>query len=91
MKTETKVKHTPTPWTIKGYEIVNKDGWIASVNQDKPEDAAYIVRAVNCHEELIRLLYVCRGFTQALTQGNHEGANILHKEITEAIAKAEGL
>lgn len=86
MNTQTEVKHTATPWTIKGYEIVNKDGWIASFNQDKPEDAAYAVRAVNCHEELIKAAntflesigYVCEIEDQRTT-------------FIKAIAKAEAL
>lgn len=52
-------------------------------------NAAFIKRAVNAHEELVGLLYVCQGFTQGLALDKHEGAQILHKAITQAIAKAE--
>lgn len=49
-----------------------------------------IITAVNSHEALLSLLYTCQGFTQGLAINGHEGAIILHKEITQAIIRAEG-
>lgn len=62
MKTETEVKHTPTPWHSSvnmevdiyacGFRIACMKG--GEIVRDKA-NAAYIVRAVNCHEELLEL------------------------------------
>lgn len=100
-----KPTHTPTPWKINQageniylYVDVPSEHWpthavIANLDDDMgnaKENAAHIVKCVNAHEELLNLLYTCQGFTQALALGKHEGAILLHKEITQAIAKAEG-
>lgn len=98
MKTETKVTHTPTPlpWKVSNnrdveiygssYRIVVMVG--GELHRDKA-NAAFIVKAVNSHQEMLCLLYQCQGFTQALALNGHEGAQILHKDITDALAKAE--
>lgn len=53
-------QHTPTPWKLqgpKGMSIVTEDGrWVAGLDSSSPEDRAYIVRAINAHDELIRNL-----------------------------------
>jgi hypothetical protein len=67
------VSHTPTPWTeLPGY------------NQFKESDRAFIVRAVNCHEELLAVCKALIGPTK----------NVPFMRVVEmakqAIAKAEG-
>lgn len=66
MKTKPEVQHTPTPWKLaesshsrvsfivsdKGYAIGDVD--VSSVTPEEAEaNAAFIVRVVNCHEELV--------------------------------------
>lgn len=51
-------KHTPTPWSGNGTQIVGVDNGydvhIASVLQKSDRD--FIVRACNAHEELVAIL-----------------------------------
>ena len=55
---ESKMKHTPTPWSMswgkKRCRIEGgADGWeIASVTDNNPRDAAYIVEACNNYERV---------------------------------------
>ena len=53
-------KHTPTPWHqyASGTMIHGADGYYIGVTQSKtPEaDAAFIVRAVNSHDALVKSL-----------------------------------
>lgn len=68
MKTTTEVKHTPTPWDYTD-EVTGK-GWLL-LDADQPEntpsmgtihceeDAAFIVRAVNAHDDLLEALQGC--------------------------------
>ena len=89
--------NTPTPWfnwgtdhqgrrpTIcskapgSGYSVGSE---IASVNTDA--DAAFIVRAVNSHEELIGMLKA------ALNNLDDQSGGYLTRDIEQAVAKAEG-
>lgn len=65
MTTETKLQHTPTPWrvapdepliveTIGGKEIADLSLHNATI--PSVENAAFIVRAVNCHQEQFNLI-----------------------------------
>lgn len=51
-------EHSKTPWRIAGKATIrNDDGWIATLEQwNRAKNAAYIVRAVNCHAELVEAL-----------------------------------
>lgn len=95
MKTEPKMTHTPTPWEIAHYEgglleglnfIRSADGEeICSINDASEKakaNAAYIVRAVNAHEEMLLVLKEL----QRTIDKDHFYAD----RINEAIAKATG-
>lgn len=71
MKTKTEAQHTPTPWNIEGklnkhqegLLITSRDGLsiVAEMSGGLPfyeveDNAAFIVRAVNCHEALLEAL-----------------------------------
>ena len=105
------MNHTPTPW---GYTYDGSSEWsigpaadpqsnpvmsIWSRNDDRARaNAAFIVRAVNCHDELID---ACRDALHALEvtnpealQGSRSQARIrlmAKRELRVVIAKAEGL
>ena len=86
-------KHTATPWVVrgKGY-IETEDGvMVADVMQmhfDGPDNAAFIVRACNCHDEL---LAACQAFL-ARFQNHMVNADALFGDVAEqaraAIARA---
>lgn len=53
-----KPTHTPTPWELKGSYIVGDGNTVlnltgAMAGDDTDADAAFIVRAVNAHEDLL--------------------------------------
>jgi hypothetical protein len=90
-------QHTPTPWNVNGLSIEDQNGdLIGFLNAGDGvatahEDAAFIVRAVNCHEELIEALRSLFGAIK------FSGWNIDDLKWTQpmaearkAIAKAEG-
>lgn len=84
-------EHTPTPWkTVKARTYVHiqdeRGNCVASCAYEQAvTNAAFIVRAVNSHEELLRLLKVCMG--EMLANGwSHESL----EDVEQAIAKAEG-
>lgn len=59
-------KHTPTPWTFDG----NCGGYISQSGERIARayalnDAAFIVRAVNCHDELVEALSNARSILVA--------------------------
>lgn len=79
-------KHTPTPWETKEGRIYQqgKPGCIAVVQgyeNEVAKDAAFIVRAVNAHEELLAALHTAKARLQV--------AGLGVKDIERAIAKAE--
>lgn len=92
-----KPSHTPTPWTVRHGYICEAKGngfcipvdWrsitvLHGTESDKAEslaNAAFIVRAVNCHEELLEMLYQCRSTIPIVERP---------KGLDDAIAKAEG-
>jgi len=70
------MKHTPTPWRLAGIEIWAGSKRIAMGNgaydekdrETKKANAAFIVKAVNLHDELVE---ACRLFVS-----HHDGYNI---------------
>lgn len=94
------MKHTPTPWrTVAGYGGINVIGaneyGVALVHQlvglNAPQteaNAEFIVRAVNCHDELLAACKAALGsFEKYETQFT---SHPLFGELRAAIAKAEG-
>jgi hypothetical protein len=96
-KAQRNAAHTPTPWKVdicspkhdqKGITIQTQGGIVIAhiqwqLDDSEKANAAYIVRAVNCHEEFLELMkYIIA----------HEG-NINYQTMFEylkkAIAKAE--
>lgn len=97
------MEHTPTPWRYQGelsdgrvtqhiYTASGRYGHPASCG--KEEDAAFIVRAVNCHEELIQALLNAHGIIDNANPNDHDGALYCQCETAlayqKAFAKAEG-
>lgn len=76
--------HTPTPWKLDGTMVYDTEGhYVAKVSvEEGTANAAYIVRAVNAHEELLRALKHL-----AARMPNSEKEN---EWINDIIAKAEG-
>lgn len=91
---ESKPQHTPTPWKSEGHDIVsvNPDRHIAAIIRHNPgttvdeqiANTSFIVRAVNCHEFLIKTL---EEIGLQLERGSSTMA--IQKTVREAIAKAE--
>lgn len=90
MKTETKPQHTPTPWKHEGCEITSENGELKIYDEGghTEADAAYIVRCVNMHEELVDAL---RKAELQLDRDWGIGKSPISKMVREAIAKAEAL
>ena len=91
MNPETAVKpqHTPTPWKLSKYGSIahpQKECMSVPINaasSDSPEataNAAFIVRAVNAHEELVSLL----------KEGLGARDDSWYERVKQALAKAEG-
>ena len=70
-------EHTPTPWpeNINLMALMERDNWT--------ENRAFIVKAVNCHEELLNALKA------ALYDVKNSMYTTSLKTIEKAIAKAE--
>lgn len=98
MKTKP-VTHTPTPWKLyKGANstlapsIGTDFDEIAPMFGSSREDyanAAFIVRAVNAHEELVKISRDLMFSVQRLANGETLYSQLL-KDAAKAIAKAEG-
>jgi hypothetical protein len=54
----TNTKHTPTPWTSKGDQVIEDGEVVADCFQLPEGNAEFIVRAVNSHEALLDALMV---------------------------------
>lgn len=108
MRTDTKVQHTPTPWKWEGnrpsgYLLMGPDGSLGEVyifgepkNCNARANAAFIVRAVNSHEEFKEVAMYARALLKALEPrfmrtGCSDTEQVAVKCLREAIAKAEGL
>ena len=98
MRTQTAEGHTPTPWRISSVTsryIESHDGEIIgtaypeTMMDDYPvacANAAFIVKAVNCHEELLE---ACKQMRDMLLSCGYEIHNPTIKLAKEAITKAE--
>lgn len=90
-------KHTPTPWEISEPILGNKYAVWTRNHSDfegprvviprklSKEDAAFIVRAVNAHEDILNML---KSYVKA-TDGM-SGFDYMAVQAKQAIAKAEG-
>lgn len=78
--------HTPTPVRIEAeknrFRLRNESGYTVAVANDK-ENAVFIVRAVNTHDELVSMI-------KALLRSDKSESSILRDEALKLVAKAEG-
>jgi len=84
---QTFVENSPPTWniyTLRNGKRFNGDCVAVCDNRD---DAEFIVRACNCHEELVAACYVALG--DLLAQGMPRGCSTFNL-LSAAIAKAEG-
>lgn len=100
---ETRPQHAPTPWDYAGrgsaIEVKNTKGeydLVASLNEelDYQANAAFIVKCVNSHEELLALareFEECCYANDALDKNAHPLWKSHLKRAKKAIAKAEAL
>lgn len=87
--------HTQTPWNLHDAYICAEDSTfiVDPRDFDNQADAAFIVRAVNCHEELLYVLN--NAFEDLNFDGTFEAKDILktvelvRTKIRQTIAKAE--
>lgn len=90
------IQHTPTPWHLDDMEqgIIVADGNGYSIvdcrsgkldEEDHAANAAFIVRAVNCHEELIETI---RWMAQTVHQGNHVEQPGTFRECPKSVCDA---
>lgn len=85
-------KHTPTPWKVKGNlnTIEGANGLtvcdLRSNTVDADADAAFIVRAVNAHEELVNHLKVWMSRVKAT---DRETLSLMEASL-RVIDRAEG-
>ncbi len=94
---DTKPSHTPTPWSIGQFDQVSIDGkgtadsicvkgFSLSHSPEAKANAAFIVRAVNSHEELVQaLVTVVHMLKQESVPSVHQT-----DQWESLIAKAEG-
>ena len=85
-------KPTPTPWRYQGelsmglmsYPIYTESGKYGHpATATSEQDAAFIVRAVNAHEELLQL---CKWSLSCMLHDNTS----LKRDLEQAITRAEG-
>lgn len=101
-KVEHMAQHTPTPWIWLGadetyskqVEIQDEESGaavIARLDETGAEaDAAFIVRAVNCHERLVMELKALIENVEGKDQDSVPYDDIAIKAVKDLIAKAEG-
>ncbi len=86
-------EHTPTPWTLRkdrpmaffrGTEKVGDTAGMSFSDMEAERNAAFIVRAVNSHDELLGLLMHCKEYLEGYAE--RPSLNLIEK----AIAQAEG-
>lgn len=95
------MKHTPTPWKIEvveGLSIYGPEGLLLADlkgNHQTKANAAFIVKAVNCHEEMLTALRSVRNEYRRYVLNDPKniedaiGSRVL-AQIDRAITKAEG-
>ena len=98
--TQPQTQHTATPWYIPqtsntGCMILDKTKGNKITIPYRSEDAAYIVKAVNSHEDLISMLNECLDCIDTIAQRDEQltlKVNLLAQcdRIKQAIAKAGG-
>jgi hypothetical protein len=97
-----KIKPTPTPWMTEGRYVLNSVGGISiacttqlkgkNESQDihfekiAKANAAFIVKAVNCHEELIN---VVKALSELMGKSDYAFSEV-NLWAHQVIAKAEG-
>ena len=95
-----KANHTATPWQVhiatttrNGYDVESTKGVLIAYNLRDKANAAFIVRAVNAHDELVEALRTTTDFAYKLAMKapdlNPEGDTILLR-ANRALAKADG-
>lgn len=101
MKSRPEATHTPLPWRVEGdVEIVaginekevciaDIEGALDSGSTDRA-NAAFIVRAVNAHEEMLVLLKSIQEEFEAGRRLGMEPGSCFALQVRDAIAKAEG-
>lgn len=90
---KTKQEHTPTPWNVTKDSHPDMEGsiWIDSKTIEKPAlcfneaDAAFIVRAVNSHEELLE---ACKEIVRYM-KNETDNPEAVYDRVEQAIANAE--
>ncbi len=91
-------KHTPTPWFIQTKQDENGlvqilHNHCAIAHEVTPVNAAFIVRAVNAHEELLAHLKAASARLKEFGGIRLEGKKVsvdFTSDLDAAIAKAEG-
>lgn len=90
------MKHTPTPWMTHGRFVITGND-IGPIDAGDIVDAAHIVHAVNCHEELLEALYSILNIEgPAIKEMKYgkafTGLDVEYhfEKVRAAIAKAEG-
>lgn len=80
--------HTPTPWVFNGESIIDAKGNSAMTKAN----AAFIVRAVNAHEELLVAIKTLTAITyDTVNYDQNDADTVKAVEMAEnAIARAEG-
>ena len=81
-------KHTPTPWFVKGDQVIGNGDVVADCFQLPQDNAEFIVSAVNSHEALLEAAkaYKEKYFDRA---ENQDELTDEAKAIIKAIAQAE--
>lgn len=91
-------QHTPTPWFNNGCQVEAKTRlntiicttggngvqYAAKTIEEAKSNAAFIVKAVNCHEIMLRALKEC-----AANWGNPQDAGARRMLVDAALAAAE--
>lgn len=87
-------KHTPTPWGRAGIELIGNEGreMIGTLHDTQAgisvkENASFIVRAVNAHDELLHALRLAKALLEGQTEETEE--NVIEL-LSEVLAKVEG-
>ena len=91
-----KLQHTPTPWSVandkNGPVIIQMLGGeiVASFKPSKINDANFVARAVNSHEELLNALKLAYSSLENLMNGDENQYDGCKDIIEKAITHAEG-
>lgn len=96
-------KHTPTPWKVVKHSNFNLfdstdhhtfaielggGSKVALLGDNQEANAAFIVKAVNAHEELLDTLYIVKCSLEAFDQT--DSMKRIINNIKQALARAEG-